>query len=242
MDYRALRHIADLVEEDFKLGKKPTKTSYSETMLEYLALLTSGKCHDNVKYASEIYEDNSRREVVEAALFGGATDEELDEVFGLSIELLVVYRELFFDLSVFRTKLDKIGYLENYPDAEGRELKLRAYSLGPEFIYFRYGNLVPKTENQRALVKKMFLSSAYRAMEANFNPINSKVSKISLDHAKIMLKSFEAMEKLLQNDTSDNYDLVALLVDRKVTTAAGITKPEINEPETPKVVDDSEIV
>jgi hypothetical protein len=124
--------------------------------------------------------------------------------------------------NAFRSDLDKVAYIESYDDPFGKELKLRSYSLGPQFIYFKYGNIVPKSEEQRHLVKKMFLASAYRAMEANFNPINSKITKASMDWSKTMIKAYEVMEKLMNEDTDQSQELVAIIAKK------GFSNPQID--------------
>lgn len=213
MTQKELRHRHLKVLEDAKRKRSPS-AEYTELMVTYHAYLRHEACDSEEQvYAFELFEDPTRREIVEALLLADASPEDIRNAFGITPAMLEYYQELFFDTARFVTKLDKVSYIETYPDPFGKELKLRAYSLGPQFIFFKYGNIVPETEDQRRLVKKMFMASAYRAMEANFNPITSKVSRAASEWSKNMLKAYEAMERLM-GDTDNSGELHKYLMER----------------------------
>lgn len=200
------------IREDIQLGN-PADDEYTEVMHAYRDYLTSGSCEDDeYLYAFEIFKDEFRREVVESLFLADAEAEDISISFDINQRTLEAYRELFFDTdNAFRSNLDKVCYIEDYPNEFGKDLKLRSYSLGPQFIYFKYGNVVPKTEEQRNLVKKMFLASAYRAMEANFNPLSSKITKHAMEWSKTMIKTYEVMEKLMGEDTDHSQELIQVI-------------------------------
>lgn len=220
-DYLQYKNLT--VRNDIAARKKPDD-EYTEAMLELRNYLLKKECSDDdFLYAFELFEDPTRREIVEALLVADSELQDIYNGFKIPLKTLEVYRELFFDMeNAFRSDLDKVAYIESYDDPFGKELKLRSYSLGPQFIYFKYGNIVPKSEEQRHLVKKMFLASAYRAMEANFNPINSKITKASMDWSKTMMKAYEVMEKLMNEDTDQSQELVAII------TKKGFANPQID--------------
>lgn len=154
-----------------------------------------------------------KKEIVEALLLSNADPAEIYEVFGISETMLDIYKELFFDVRNIVTKLDIVEYLETYPDPAGKALKIRAFNLGPDFIYYKYGNIVPTTESQKVLVKKMFMSAAYKAMESNYSTMTSASSKAATQHATLMLKAYEAIQKLMDDKEGDgNKDLLKVLV------------------------------
>jgi len=203
------------IREDIQLGT-PEDDEYTEAMKAYREYLTLEVCeNDEFLYAFEIFEDNFKKEIVEALFLADAEPVDISISFDMSATTLETYRELFFDTeNTFRSSLDKVCYIEDYENTFGKDLKLRAYSLGPQFIYFKYGNVVPKTEEQRVLVKKMFLASAYRAMEANFNPLNSRVTKHAMEWSKTMIKTYEVMEKLMGDDTDHGNDLLTIITKK----------------------------
>jgi len=214
---RALRVQADLRKRD-----EPS-ADYTPAMKEYFDYRKVGVLPGTpMRVALRIFSDPIQKEICEAMLLAEASPEDIEEAFNIPKEGMEIYRELFFDTKAFVTKLDRISYIENYADAFGKDLKVRAFSLGPEFVYFKYGNLLPKTDKQRDLVKRMFMSSAYRAMEANFNPMNSQVSKQALEWSKNMLKAYEALEKLLSQEGVGSGDLVHFLLNYKEQTSVGV--------------------
>lgn len=210
---------------------RPEGDDYTDIMAFYHEYLRRRTClSEDYCYAFSIFEDPTRREIVEALFLAEAEHKDISDAFGLSRQACEAYQELFFDTKKFRSRLDKISYIENYPDKFGKELKLRAYSLGANFIFFKYANLIPETEEQRQLVKRMFMASAYRAMEANFNPIASTISKAALEWSKNMLKAYEAMEKLMGDTGEDSRELHKYLVQRTLDDpTAVLTDPVLDE-------------
>lgn len=215
---RALR-----VQADLRKRKEPA-TDYTPAMKDYFNFRKVGVLPGTpLRVAMRIFGDPIQKEICEAMLLAEADPTDIEEAFGIPADGMEVYKELFFDTKAFATKLDRISYIENYEDPFGKELKVRAFSLGPEFVYFKYGNLLPRTDKQRELVKRMFMSSAYRAMEANFNPIGSQVSKQALEWSKNMLKAYEALEKLLSQEGASSGDLAHFLLNYQDTLSVGVS-------------------
>lgn len=206
MNARAQRVI-----EDVKKGRKPD-AGYSPAMRSYYQLTLSDVC-DSPTHAItfSIYKDPYQRGVVEALILSGADPIDVATAFDIPEESYKAFEELFFDSTQFRTKLDKISYIENCGADEHKDLKLWAFTLGPEYIYFRLVNILPKSEKQQELVHRMFMSTAYKAMAMNFNGINSVTTKAAVEHAKVMLKAYEAMQKFSDDGAPDKYDLVKVL-------------------------------
>lgn len=204
--------------------------------IDIYAILKTGKClNEYAIKAYEIYKDSFKREIIEALLLADADFYDIRSVFGVHENVTKIYSSVFFDVTAFETYLDKLSYVEQYKESSfGRELKLRALNLGPNFVFFKYGNIIPKTQDQRDMVKKMFLGSAYRAMEANYNNMESGVSKSSLEWAKVMLKAYEAIEKLMTEDKEGNTDLVKILLKKEETAA--------NKTEAGKNIDGADII
>jgi hypothetical protein len=223
-----LRWRAAKVEASICKTPTPDLGDFTLTMNQYRMFLVHGTHSDpDICYAATIPQDNTKKEIVESLLLSNAKTEEITEVFGLTERTLDVYQELFFDMSKFLTKLDYVSYLESYPAGMGKELKLRAYTFGAEYVYYKYGNVVPKSEDQKTLVKRMFMASAYKAMEANFNPTTSKVTKVALDWSKTMLQAYAAMEKLMGQENTSSVDLVTIITSRKLSCTPDTEDEEI---------------
>jgi hypothetical protein len=220
---------ANTVIYDFQKGRKPSE-EYTEAMTQYYTYVSQGTCSDAEVYtAFHIYGDKLQKEIIEALLFGDADFGDIEEAFGVSAKTLNVYEELFFDRTKFKNKLDKLSYVESYKDKLGRELKLRALNLGPEFVLYTYANIVPKTSQQRTLVQRMFMASAYKAMSINYNTLDSKVTKNAVDHAKLMLKAWEALQKFSEEDVSDDMDLIKIATKEVKDASPNINDTLINK-------------
>lgn len=162
---------------------------------------------DYASIAFAIHDDAVQKEILEALLLSGCPEDEMKSTFNIPIESVALYKELFFDPAKFRTGLEKISYLENYPDEFGKSLKQRANDLGYAYVLFVYANKVPRTSEQKALVEKMFMSSAYKAMNMNYMTMNASTMNKAIEHGKLMLKAFEILTKLDAAGTDDNYQL-----------------------------------
>jgi hypothetical protein len=211
-----LEQVADRVIEDVKVSATlPSDNSYTPAMLQYFYYLVPGMRHrvePLYGYTFSVRDDPVRKEIVEALILSGADFNEVSDVFDVPVEVMKVYKELFMDTDRLVSKLDIIGYLENYPHANGKALKIRAYNLGPEFIYFKYANRVPSSPVQKDMVKKLFLSSSYKAMEANYSDVGSANAKAATQHATIMLKAYEAIQKLMDDATEEGRDQLLRIV------------------------------
>lgn len=211
-----LNHRAITVQNDYKKNRNPDE-SYTESMLNYCSYIKSDL--DSLKeedlIAFDLYEDDFQRELFEGLLIGKADPSDIEEVFGIPAASQEVYKEMFFDMdNAFRTKLDLISYIENYPEKWGKDVKMRAYSFGPEFLYYTYAQVIPKTKAQHDMVKRIFLSSAYKALAVNFTGPNSKINKEAMEFTKLMLKAYEALSKYQEENSDQDTDLVKVLVKR----------------------------
>jgi hypothetical protein len=229
-----LRKKANRVVEDVKKSLVLDKKSYTKAMVQYFYYLVTGLNHKLDKlhrYVFDMEADFLKREIIESLLLSKADPDEIEAVFGITPDMVEIYSEMFFDLDNLVSKLDIVSYLENYPDEAGKALKIRAYNLGPEFVYFRYGNITPSSVNQGKLVKKLFLTSAYKAMEANYSSVSANNTKAASAHASTMLKAYEAIKKLVEDSDQPNgamlYKVFVAEDDPKAQPKHAVNKDDI---------------
>lgn len=87
--------------------------SDDQNCLSLYELLKNGEStSDDVFEALEIFQDESFRHLINAAILGKSTDSELSEILDMSINTITVYQDLFFDRRVFRHSLDVIKYIK----------------------------------------------------------------------------------------------------------------------------------
>jgi hypothetical protein len=231
--YQLEKKAAQVI-SDVKKSLQLKGDGYTEAMKQYFCYLVPGlnnKVNNLHRYVFEMREDSLKREIVEALILSQADPEEVEAVFGITENMLNVYTEMFFDMRNLVSKLDIVSYLENYPDEEGKALKIRAYNLGPEFVYFRYGNITPSSVNQGKLIKKLFLTSAYKAMESNYSTMNAVNTKAAATHASTMLKAYEAIKKLVEDSDQPNgamlYKIFVAENDPKAPPKKTVNKADI---------------
>ena len=172
------------------------------------------KVSQEASIAFGIYGDAVQREIFEALLLSSCPPEEIKSAFNVPPESVAIYKELFFDPAKFRTGLERISYLENYPDEFGKSLKQRAVDLGYAYVLFVYANIVPKTAEQKALVQKMFMSSAYKAMNMNYMGMNAAAMNKAIEHGKLMLKAFETLTRLESAGVDESYQLTEYITNQ----------------------------
>jgi len=212
------------VSRDVQSVTQPT-VEYTSAMLEYYTYLDTGSCQNScAQYAFEINKNEYKREILESLILGGASTEEIFITFGIDQNTTECYKEVFFDLTKVRSRLDLLEYIEKYPTPFGRELKHRAFSLGASFIFYSYGKLIPDTGEQKQLLKRLFMTSAFKSLEMQNNSMNSKTSKAAMDYAKVMLAAYNAMGKILDDDNSGKEMGLLEILSNKVlsTTTDGL--------------------
>ena len=213
---RPLDHVSQKVLQDIEVGTAPK--NYTEAMRAWHEYNTKKvpSIPEDALIAFEIHKSWRQAEILEALLLSKCPEEEIQSAFSVPTQSIKIYAELFYDISVFRTDLDRLEYLEDYQNDFGRELKQKAVSLGYDFVLFTYANLIPKTPSQKKLIERMFMATAYKAMSMNYNSIRSEVNRQAVKHAELMIKAYELLTKVNEDDSSSNYDLVRLLaIDTK---------------------------
>ena len=222
LDHRAQRVLADMA------AARAPDDAYTDAMRAYYEH-QSGQKSDLCEIICTIRQSRLQSEILEALLLSNCPEQEIFDALAVPVQASCWYAELFFDTAVFKTGLDRIEYLEEYPDSFGRDVKMKAVSLGYEFVLFTYANLVPKTAAQKKLVERMFMATSYKAMAMNYNGIKSDVSKQAVRHAELMMRAYDLLVKTNADETNSNYDLVTLLATEDTAPAAATAKPQAED-------------
>lgn len=225
---QALDHVARQVLSDISAGRKPGK-AYTDAMLAWYRKNTGDLSNltSTAEIVFSIRESEKQSEILEALILSKCPPETIEEAFAVPGEVTAWYSELFFDVSVFRTDLDRLEYLEEYGNSWARDLKIKAVNLGYEFVLFTYANLIPKTASQKKLVERMFMATAYKAMSMNYNGIGTAASKQAVKHAELMIRAYDLLARTNADEVSGTHDLVMLLArDMEPTSMTLTPKPE----------------
>lgn len=131
--------------------------------------------------AVRIYENDHKREVVEAFLLVGAENKTFKDILLMDPDTIMFYRDLFFDMSVFDDRLDIDAYARTYregPDGKlwGREIKTAAIDMGLEYMKVRFSHgtyEVPPAVAVRSAITQGYVM----ARAAQLAGIDSNVSR-----------------------------------------------------------------
>ena len=178
--------------------------------------------------AFQIREDQVQNDIIECSLLADSKYEDIESIFGIKKETVEVFKELFFDTAAFTSKLEKISYVNRCTDKQ-KDLKLRAISLGPEFIFYNYGSSLPSDELQKNLMRRLYMTSAYKAMSMHYNSLTSETSKQAVEYAKLTLKAFETLEKFAPKASNDSEEFNTYLLSDYTASMGLPTSDIVNE-------------
>ena len=203
-------------------------TSYMSTLRNILIDKNINSTEGQICYdALSIFVTPYKRVLIESLLLSNASAEDIFKVFGVAVETIEAYRHSMFDTDKLKTHLDKLYYVDQLPIGQEKEIKLRALNLGPEFIFFRYANIIPKDKVAKEVMTRMFFSAAYRVMEANYNPLGSDISKEALQWSQTMIKCFEAINKITVDDKSSRDSMLKVLSNGGAFAGGATLKPKL---------------
>lgn len=111
----------------------------------------------------DVYEDHFERELLQAWIIAGASDEDLNKRLGMSLDMLPAYRHLCCNTFAFRDKLEMLRWIRMYDGSpEGKLLLSRAAHLdGVEAIAHFCGlksSLDPSHVNEQVMRESYFRS------------------------------------------------------------------------------------
>lgn len=123
-----------------------------------------------------------KKSYIEASLFCENDLEKISKVLEVRIELLTLYKEVFFETDGL-DRLSKIEHLDSVKDKNEMLLKMWALSHGLDFISWRLGYRVSISPVEGLV--DLFSTCIYKSKEAMFNSSSSDASKEGAKWAKL---------------------------------------------------------
>ena len=151
--------------------------------------------------------------VVESLLLGGCSSEEAERNFGIPQKAFDWYRELFFDINAFTTRLSKLSYVMQCDD-DYRELRVRALDLGYEYIVNMYSGKPMPIKTQREYLTRMLMASYSKAMNMNYATAESGSAKNAKEFAKLATQVFEVLDRTSRDDDSEQVANLHILLSQ----------------------------
>lgn len=140
--------------------------------------------------ARPLYLSDTKRVYIEACLIASKDLKEISEILGISIDILYIYQEVFFNIVEF-DKLSLLEHIESCVNEEERTMKIWALSQGLDFIAWRLGKQIQI--NPVDGLQELFTLAIYKSKEAMFSSNSSDSSKeankwvkLAMDLARII--------------------------------------------------------
>lgn len=140
--------------------------------------------------ARSIYLSDTKRAYVESCLIASKDLNKIHEIIELSVDLLKMYRDVFFNVEDF-DKLSLLELVDQVESSEEKGMKIWALSQGLDFVAWRLG----KSLNINPIdgLQELFTLCIFKSKEALFSGNSSESSKeatkwtkLSMDLARIL--------------------------------------------------------
>lgn len=179
-------------------------------------LLTGTGTNANVAYAHELYAREFRREILQAWIVAGATDEQVQTCLRVPIDVVSAYRHLFFDVTAFRDDLELFDWVNSYAGTpSGKVLLQQATMSGITGLMWMYNRGDVKID-PKAVLRQAMTDAHFRSHAGRFNGIATREAEAAHKHMKTAMS---AASQLAKGDTGNLLaDLLIRLQHRDMTT------------------------
>jgi hypothetical protein len=116
---------------------------YESTLYLFLKgdLSPTDKLRPAINSVFRRFKNALHRKIITALFISGCSTNEIQEITGLDKQTIHLFAKLFFDRSIFETKLDLWGYIESEVDDEDLlDFYLHTFRMGPEFVKWNMGS------------------------------------------------------------------------------------------------------
>ena len=116
---------------------------YGTSLYLYLkgAISATDPIYSPMKSVVDRYNNKLHRKVLTALFVSSCSHGDIAKITGLPQKVILLYEKLFFDYSVFETKIDIWSFIEStVEDEELIDFYMHAFRLGPEFIKWNMGS------------------------------------------------------------------------------------------------------
>ena len=160
----------------------------------------------SIEYPHYVFNQESVRAVLEAFLLSTDDDYRISQALEMPLDEIDVYRHLYFDTTVFRTQLERIVFMQEFPE-EHPHKKLYNIALRHGFDALRWHFCQARGEMTPELVIKTVMTDAYfRSLEHRGLISTSKLAreaakyaKISIDCARTLIAKSETVDETTEN-------------------------------------------
>lgn len=144
-------------------------------------------------YPMLVFKTDSIRSILEAFMIASDSDFLISQAISMPPEEVNLYRELFFDTSVFRTELEIMVFMQEIPEDHPYKPYYRiAYHQGLGALQWHFCRNKGEVLAQD-VVKTLMTDSYFRALEHRGQLITGKLAREAAKYAKISLECARAL-------------------------------------------------
>lgn len=179
---------------------------------------------DEVDHAYYIYQDEYQREIVDTLLLAETPLDEIEVYFEIPEAVTTVYKHLFFDLRVFRNRLDRVSYARNYVGSSefGSQLKLGAVEYGKDYVLSCLAKAAGYNVDPVKAVKESVTMGYVLSKNALEHAVDSSKAKEARQWASTMNSAIQTLSAAHENSRGQDRDLLIKLqlIDYDRTTGS----------------------
>lgn len=190
--------------------RKAMPKSFSIGQETLVSLFRDPESEPNSAYRVALLLDKvpAARAILRGLLFSGAPASVIAEISGESADCVYAYKELFFDLEVFRNTLLKVAYIRSLPqDTESEKFEKQMLSwghyLGAEYIAWKIG-VDRSAQDPSEAVNGVLKDSMWRSKEHRMSHITSAEAKEARAWVPAVLRSVEMVRSIENSSGMEN--------------------------------------
>ena len=160
---------------------------------------------DTVKYidAFELFLLDKTRESLSYLFLSRASMEDIAKTMDIELQLLIIYREFFFDTTQLTTKIDYLTYAEFGEPPYRRSKAIQAVENGLDFVRMSMG-LKTEEVNSVSLLQNVIAHSYTKFVDRISKAGNSEEDFIAINYMKAITQGVVALEKIKRDSNTDN--------------------------------------
>lgn len=198
--------------QDGRSPTNPVEQAYQEVVRGNQAAT------DTQQYAMDIYEDDYKREVLEAFFLANATDADIQTILRIPSAVVKEYKAIFWDSSVFRDELDIETYAHSYTHSDyGKSIKISAVTLGLPYLRYRFSRGKHSEISLMDALQNMIETSFVLSQATRLNPLDSDASREARQWMAMVVKNIDQYirTKPVLDNLNDEFEIALRHIDQK---------------------------
>lgn len=160
---------------------------------------------EDIIEAYDLFDDEETQHLINAAILGKITNEEVNEALNIALTTMITYRKLFFDVSVFRHNLDIIKYIKNLNcDDIYKNYYIQSIEQGGVYLLNKFRIGERKKISPVDVVKIVMNDQFDRFISHRGKNLTSEEAQIALKFGQQAVASAVSLTSIDKTDTNKN--------------------------------------